>query len=78
VDVIDLRVREPGCTGHPIVRLNTLLREVKGKGRDIRVIVNPEDIPFKALKLTLKKHGYEIISVKEKESYLEVEASPKR
>ncbi len=57
--VIDLSKYEPGCTGHPLMRLNRKLREAK-KYDSIKIIFNLEDLPFDAAEILLKRNGFEI------------------
>lgn len=68
--VIDLRFKEPGCTGHPVVRLNNRLRELNEDKALIRF--NLEDIPLKALELLIGKHGYKVNEVRNINDYVEV------
>jgi len=71
---LDLRTRDTSCTEHPIVKLNIQLREAKLKRSDLKIIIDPEETPLKAIKLSLKKHGYEIRKVIENKNHLEIEA----
>jgi len=70
--VIDLRFKEPGCTGHPVVRLNNRLRELN----EDRVLIrfNLEDIPLKALELLIGRYGYRVDEVRNVNDYVEVVA----
>ena len=76
MEIIDLTVRKPGCTGHPIVRLNAVLRDMRKKRKSIKVIINTEDIPLRALELSLKRYKYKIKRVFERKdtTIVEIEA----
>lgn len=69
--VIDLRERKPGCTGHPVVRLNLELKKIK-KENLIKIIAKKDDIPKKALELALKRYGFVSEKVIENESEIEI------
>ena len=45
---IDLTRREPGCVGHPLMRLNRVMKEAKDKD-SVEVIFNQSEIPEKAI-----------------------------
>jgi len=64
MEVIDLRVGGKGCTDHPIIKFTQLLRELsRSKNKEITVIINEEDIPFKFIELFAKNHGIRISDV---------------
>ncbi len=69
--LIDLRERKPGCTGHPVIRLNNELRKAK-KHDLIRIIVREDDIPEKAITLTLKRFGYRAKEIKTKNGEIDI------
>ena len=54
--VIDLTRRDPGCAGHPLMRLNRLLKEIK-EAVEVVIIFNSEELPIDALLIILKRHG---------------------
>lgn len=69
--IVDLRHKEPGCTGHPIIRFSSILRNLKES--EVLLIVNPEDIPIKVVELVVGKHGYKVVSInKKEEKYAEI------
>lgn len=64
MEVIDLRVRGKGCTDHPVIKFTQLLRGLsESKNKEITIIVNEEDIPFKFIELFTRNHGVRIVSV---------------
>ena len=69
--VIDLRERKPGCTGHPVVRLNLELNKAKDQ-KLVKIIANKEDLPKKALTLALKRYGFELAEVNETDNDLQI------
>ncbi|RLE79223.1 MAG: hypothetical protein DRJ52_08885 [Thermoprotei archaeon] len=69
--IIDLTVKRPGCTGHPVVRLNRVLRELKDRRAIIRV--KTSDIPVKVLERLVLKKGYKIIKIAVEGICVEVE-----
>lgn len=68
--VLDLRFKEPGCTGHPVIRLSNKLREINES--EIIIRFNVDDIPLKAFELLISKYGYKINDVKDFNAYVEV------
>lgn len=71
VYVIDLKERKPGCTGHPVVRLNLELRKARNKDL-VKIIANKDDIPRRALILILKRYGFELAEISEKDGEVQV------
>jgi hypothetical protein len=70
VVIIDLRFREPGCGGHPVTKLNRVLKELKDS--EAVILVNPEDIPVKVLEVLIDRHGFRVASVEENLGYVKV------
>ncbi len=66
---IDLLTKKPGCVGHPVVRLNTLLRDAKSKEQEIKIIFSPKEIPTKVIEISLKKHGFELIGIEKNNAF---------
>ena len=56
---IDLTKREPGCVGHPIIRLNRKLRNLSTGGR-VEIIFDPSDIPEDAIAIIIRKRNMKI------------------
>ncbi len=55
--IIDLTKREPGCVGHPVMRLNMRLREAQGYD-EVKIIFNVDDIPVDAVEILVRRHGF--------------------
>lgn len=55
--VIDLRREERGCTGHPVFRLNSVLKE---GGDRLTLLVDPEKLPLSVIKVIASKRGYRV------------------
>jgi len=70
VRVVNLTYREPGCTGHPIIRLNNVLKSLKES--EVLLMVNPDDIPVKVIELFVSRYGYRVSEVSGRGDYLEV------
>ncbi len=68
--VIDLRFKEPGCGGHPVTKLNRVLKEFNGS--EAVILINPEDIPVKVLEVLIDRHGFKVASVEEDLGYVKV------
>lgn len=68
--VIDLRREEKGCTGHPVFRLNVVLKE--GRER-MTLLVDPEKLPLSVIKVIASKHGYRIAGYSERDEGVVVE-----
>lgn len=73
--IIDLTVRRPGCTGHPVMRLNRALRELEDEQATIRV--KTSEIPVKVLEKIVSKKGYKVVKITIEENYAEVEIQKK-
>ncbi len=69
--LIDLRERKPGCTGHPVVRLNLELKKAKNQ-KTVKIVAKKDDLPRRALELTLKRYGFKLTDVKEDEDRIEI------
>ena len=57
--IIDLTKREPGCVGHPVMRLNRKLREAQKYG-EVRIIFNVDDLPIDAAEILVRRHGFKV------------------
>jgi len=70
LNIIDLSVRRPGCTGHPVTRLNRVLRELHENRVIIRVKVS--EIPIKVLEKMVLRRGYKVAKVNIRNEYAEI------
>ena len=57
--IIDLTKREPGCIGHPVMRLNRKLREARGYD-EVKIIFNVDDLPIDAAEILVRRHGFKV------------------
>mgnify|MGYP000563044810 CR=1 FL=1 len=62
--VLDLRVKPEGCTDHPIVRLNKMLKEARSK-KDVKIILyaNLVDLPPRVIEIIAKKNKLKVESI---------------
>jgi len=76
METIDLTEVGEGCVEHPIVKLNSILRDLHRKQTEVKILANKEDLPLSVLKISLGKHGYTIVKVDIRDSIIAVEAKP--
>ena len=67
---LDLTEKKPGCTGHPILRLNRFLKEAKKKANDIEIIFDKNETPIRAIQMILKKHNFKAIRIEEENNQI--------
>ncbi|MCD6513993.1 MAG: hypothetical protein J7L07_03640 [Candidatus Odinarchaeota archaeon] len=78
VRFFDLTDKRPGCTGHPIIRLNNFLSEAKREADRIELVIDTTEVPMKALELILKKHGFKVVDTKLKNNDIYVIIAEKK
>ncbi len=63
--ILDLRVTPQGCTDHPIVRFNKLLRDVMKRNDKVKIVLYTKaiDFPPTIIKTIAEKKGLKVLKV---------------
>jgi len=68
---VDLRTQPKGCTGHPLVRLKNILKDLNEEDK-VKVTTDENIIPLTAIRLIAKKAGFEVKVISEKPPHYEL------
>ncbi len=65
-EIIDLRVKNKGCTNHPVVRFTNIIKRISNsrENKTYTILFNEEDIPLTIAEKYVKKYNMRILEIK--------------